>query len=168
MMRKWIDEDRQHVVAPNFRREHSPGLVRWCSSIENEIKIKYSALPESDLARVVAAEIERSREQGCTLEWQLYEHDQPEALCERACLVEAGLSHHDEGDALADSGVRTTSEVSISPRISVVKWRGTCRDLAVLLPTHAGCERLGAACAEPLQPSFRGARPSAHVGGERC
>ena len=91
-MLKWIDEDRQHVVAPNFRSEHGPGLVRWCSSIENEIKIKYSAVPERDLAQVVAAEIARSREHACTLEWQVYEHDQPKALSRtlEACLFRKG------------------------------------------------------------------------------
>jgi hypothetical protein len=51
-----------------------------CSVIEKEIKIKYSAIPDSELEQVIAVEIRRSRELGCTLEWQAYEHDQPKAL----------------------------------------------------------------------------------------
>jgi GNAT superfamily N-acetyltransferase len=75
-----IDEDRQRSVSPNFRRELSHGLVRWCSLIEKEIKIKYSAVPAADLASTVGAEVERSRRCGCTLEWQVYGHDSPETL----------------------------------------------------------------------------------------
>jgi hypothetical protein len=41
-MLKLIDEDRRRVVSPNFRGEVSQSLVRWCSVIEKEIKIKYS------------------------------------------------------------------------------------------------------------------------------
>jgi hypothetical protein len=62
-----IDEDRQRSVFPNFRRELSPGVVRWCSLIENEIKIKHSAVPAADLAGVVKAEVDQSRGCGCTL-----------------------------------------------------------------------------------------------------
>jgi hypothetical protein len=79
-MLRLLDEDRRRSVSPNFRQELSPGVVRWCSLIEKEIKIKYSAVPAADLAGVVEAEVERSRGCGCTLEWQVYRHDRPETL----------------------------------------------------------------------------------------
>jgi GNAT superfamily N-acetyltransferase len=75
-----LDEDRQSSVSPNFLQVLSPGVVRWCSLIEKEIKIKHSAVPAADLAGVVKAEVDRSRGCGCTLEWQVYQHDRPEAL----------------------------------------------------------------------------------------
>ena len=94
-MRQLIDEDRQQVVSPNFRREHGPGVVRWCSTIEKEIKIKYAEVPESDLDDIVGAELELSRQRGCTLEWQVYEHDQPEALSR--ALIACGFRKGETG-----------------------------------------------------------------------
>lgn len=94
-MLKLIDEDRRHVVSPNFRCEVTPFVVRWCSIIEKEIKIKYSAVPETELEPVIAVEVERSRERGCTLEWQAYGHDQPGALSQ--ALEAAGFRKGETG-----------------------------------------------------------------------
>jgi hypothetical protein len=102
-----IDEERQHIVSPNFKQELSPGLVRWCSVIEPEIKIKYSAVPASDLAEVVRSEVERSRGRGCALEWQAYRHDRPEMLPQvlESCGFRAG-----------DQGAVMVLELSSIPR----------------------------------------------------
>jgi GNAT superfamily N-acetyltransferase len=82
VMLRLLDEDRQRSVSPNFRQELNPGVVRWCSLIEKEIKIKHSAVPAADLAGVVKAEVDRSRECDCALEWQVYQHDRPETLAQ--------------------------------------------------------------------------------------
>jgi len=135
-MRQLIDEDRRHVVSPNFRREHGPGLVRWCSIIEKEIKIKFAAIPES-LDEVVVAEVERSRKLGCTLEWQVYEHDQPEGLSlalsasgfrngETGCfmLLDASTHLHYEASELKVCRIRELVALQDFERVLRLAWGG--------------------------------------------
>jgi len=137
-MLQLIDEDRQQIVSPNFRRELGPGVVRWCSTIEKEIKIKYAAVPESDLDEVVVAEVERSRQEGCTLEWQVYEHDQPRALSHALqaagfrkgetgafMILDASMKLHRKAHDLDVRRIRDASALGDYERVLRLAWGGS-------------------------------------------
>jgi GNAT superfamily N-acetyltransferase len=134
-MLQLIDEDRQHIVSPNFRREEGPGVVRWCSTIEKEIKIKYATVTESDLDECVVAEIEGSRQRGCTLEWQVYEHDQPKALSHALSasgfrkgetgafmVLDASVQLHREAPDLDVRRIREASALRDYERVLRLAW----------------------------------------------
>lgn len=78
----------------------APGpIVRETSADGSEVRIVYSACPESALPDVVRREISSAYERGAQFEWKLYGHDRPARL--DAALLEAGLVAGDRETVLA-------------------------------------------------------------------
>ena len=68
----------------------APGpIVRETSADGSEVRIVYSACPESTLPDIIRREISSAHERGAQFEWKLYGHDRPTRL--HMALLEAGL-----------------------------------------------------------------------------
>ena len=78
----------------------APGpIVRETNADGSEIRIVYSACPESTLPDVIRREISSAHERGAQFEWKLYGHDRPTRL--HMTLLEAGLIPGDRETVLA-------------------------------------------------------------------
>ena len=78
----------------------APGpIVRETSADGSEVRIVYSACPESTLPDIIRREISSAHERSAQFEWKLYGHDRPTRL--HMALLEAGLIPGDRETVLA-------------------------------------------------------------------
>ena len=78
----------------------APGpIVRETSADGSEIRIVYSACPESTLPDIIRREISSAHERSAQFEWKLYGHDRPTRL--HMALLETGLIPGDRETVLA-------------------------------------------------------------------
>ena len=120
----------------------APGpIVRETSADGSEVRIVYSACPESTLPDIIRREISSAHERGAQFEWKLYGHDRPTRL--HMTLLEAGLIPGDRETVLAldlrqlPEAVRAGMEVTLpAVRASVAQLAAAMTDDPDRLQVH--------------------------------
>ena len=120
----------------------APGpIVRETSADGSEIRIVYSACPESTLPDIIRREISSAHKRSAQFEWKLYGHDRPTRL--HMALLEAGLIPGDRETVLAldlrqlPEAVRAGLEVTLpAVRASVAQLAATMTDDPDRLQVH--------------------------------